>query len=739
MYICNRNLITDHSEAMKRTLSITTIILTLILGACHSDHYDVIWNTPSGDASGSMPIGNGEVGANVWVEENGDIVFYISRTDSWSETGELFKLGRVRVSLTPSLISGEDFAQVLDLGRGRIRISGNGTSLNFFIDSESDVIYLAGKSDKPTDVTVSSEIWRDSEFVITPEIADQQYRSISGFSEGQATFKGYPDHIVSSNGDITVYHHNRESSYEATLQLEKLEPADRASHDPFLDRCFGYSVRMKGAESISETELKASAVKDVDIRISTLTGIFKGGNGWTENIKSIADAAPTPKAAMDRTSQYWKNFWNRSYIEVQTPDGITGDRINKAYVLQRWVQACGGRGNYPIKFNGTIFTVDSRYTDSEVDFNPDYRRWGGDFWWQNTRLPYYPMLKSGDFEMMKPLFEHYFGNLEMMKANARALCGAEGALSPETQTVFGTFCPNDFRWNREDAEDNLPLNQYIKYHWDSSVEMISLMLDYWDYTLDEEFVRTRLVPYAKEMLTFYDSFYHRGEDGRLEITPTQSIETYWYGVLNDTPTVAGLKETTSRLQKLPAELSSDEDKALWKRLADCLPDIPVGTVDGKEVFLPAERYEDIRSNCENPYLYPIFPFHLCNITTANLQTGINTFETRIEKRDNGWTQDGQQAARLGLTEEAKAILLGKLDYNADTFRFPTNWGPNFDWVPDQDHGSNILITLQEMVLQTYDGVDYILPAFPEEWGVRYKLHTFGGKTVKGEKKGVPHI
>jgi hypothetical protein len=33
--------------------------------------YDVVWTTASHDASGSMPIGNGEVGLNVWVEEGG--------------------------------------------------------------------------------------------------------------------------------------------------------------------------------------------------------------------------------------------------------------------------------------------------------------------------------------------------------------------------------------------------------------------------------------------------------------------------------------------------------------------------------------------------------------------------------------------------------------------------------------------------------------------------------------------
>jgi hypothetical protein len=32
-------------------------------------------------------------------------------------------------------------------------------------------------------------------------------------------------------------------------------------------------------------------------------------------------------------------------------------RVTQAYALQRWLTACAGRGNYPVKFNGSIFTV----------------------------------------------------------------------------------------------------------------------------------------------------------------------------------------------------------------------------------------------------------------------------------------------------------------------------------------------------------------------------------------------
>lgn len=35
--------------------------------------YNVVWDLPSKDSSGMMPIGNGDIGLNVWVEDGGDM------------------------------------------------------------------------------------------------------------------------------------------------------------------------------------------------------------------------------------------------------------------------------------------------------------------------------------------------------------------------------------------------------------------------------------------------------------------------------------------------------------------------------------------------------------------------------------------------------------------------------------------------------------------------------------------
>ena len=81
---------------------------------------DVTWNSLGTNENNSMPLGNGDIALNVWTEKNGDIVLLLAKSDAWSENGQLLKLGRVRVKLTPNpFISLGDFHPNLEIGNRR--------------------------------------------------------------------------------------------------------------------------------------------------------------------------------------------------------------------------------------------------------------------------------------------------------------------------------------------------------------------------------------------------------------------------------------------------------------------------------------------------------------------------------------------------------------------------------------------------------------------------------------------
>ena len=79
-------------------------------------------------------------------------------------------------------------------------------------------------------------------------------------------------------------------------------------------------------------------------------------------------------------------------------------------------------------------------------------------------------------------------------------------------------------------------------------------------------------------------------------------------------------------------------------------------------------------------------------------------------------------AYLGLADEARSNLVARARNKHKGSRFPAFWGPNFDWIPDQDHGGVLMKAFQSMLLQTEGEKIYLMPAWPEDWNAEFKLH-----------------
>ena len=54
-----------------------------------------------------------------------------------------------------------------------------------------------------------------------------------------------------------------------------------------------------------------------------------------------------------------------------------------------------------------------------------------------------------------------------------------------------------------------------------------------------------------------------------------------------------------------------------------------------------------------------------------------------------------------------------------------------DWIPDQDHGGNLMMGLQTMILQADGGKIRLLPAWPSNWDLDFKLHAPQRTIVEG--------
>jgi hypothetical protein len=112
----------------------------------------------------------------------------------------------------------------------------------------------------------------------------------------------------------------------------------------------------------------------------------------------------------------------------------------------------------------------------------------------------------------------------------------------------------------------------------------------------------------------------------------------------------------------------------------------------------------------------------------------NNFDMARVKLASGWSQYDVVAAFLGRTEKAKELLINRATPLDSVCRFPAFWGPNWDWTPDQDHGSNILICLQAMLMQTKGDSILLFPAWPKDWDVAFKIHAPQRTIITGRIK-----
>ncbi len=244
------------------------------------------------------------------------------------------------------------------------------------------------------------------------------------------------------------------------------------------------------------------------------------------------------------------------------------------------------------------------------------------------------------------------------------------------------------------------------------------MLDYYNFTNDETFLQDTLLPYAREIIRFFETRFPKDEKGMLVIHPAQAVETYQEGVTDDTPTVASLHAVLPRLLALNTPHISSDEKSRWEQLLKSIVPVPIK----EERIQPARIFNPKRGNVENPELYAVFPYRIFAIDKPNIDIAVNSFKKRHAKKYHGWQQDAIQSAYLGLTTETKKMLIDNSRRKHEGSRFPAFWGPNYDWIPDQCHGGNLMMTLQSMLLQ-WDGEKiYLFPAWDKNWNVDFKLH-----------------
>jgi len=706
---------------------------------------DVTWTTLGRNENDSMPIGNGDLAANAWTEENGDLVLLVAKADAWTELGKLVKLGRVRIQLTPNpFVGATDFKQTLRLEDGSIEITSGANAVTVWVDANRPVIHVEAKLEHPAALQAKLELWRIKTHPYDESSPDKGGLFEMGNHAIPLNFEA--DTVMpASSSQVTWHHFNSSSIYPILLEQEHLQSVLQKYPDPLLHRCFGAALTGPGLLSSDDRTLK-SAAPDRNLRLD-LIGLTKTEAAspaeWKADMDSLVkkvNAVPL-STARSAHEQWWREFWSRSWIHVSGTEDAA--KVSQGFIMQRYMMAASSRGAFPAKFNGGLFTVGhnmpANVESTNKDHNPDFRAWGNSYWNQNNRLLYWPLIETGDFDLLKPWFDMYVNALPLAKDRTEAYFHHAGAAFIETGYFWGLPNLNDFGWDNPTTEVK---SEWMRYHIQGTLEVISQMLDEYDVTQDKEFARKDIVPFADAIVTYYDLHWPRGEDGKIKMTPVQSLETYQRIAVNPTPDIAGLKSVLPRLLAFPSEWTSAEQRNTWKRLLADLPAIPIGrTAKGKlppfgvgdpvgaPTILPAESYGKT-SNAENPELYTVFPYRLYGVGKPDLSLARNTFAARRFPFDTCWGQDGPQSALLGLTAVAKKTAIDEFtDYGDE--RFSWFWKAGGDWIPDLDNGGTGMITLESMLMESDGKRIQLLAAWPSDWTADFKLHAPYRTTVEG--------
>ena len=287
-------------------------------------------------------------------------------------------------------------------------------------------------------------------------------------------------------------------------------------------------------------------------------------------------------------------------------------------------------------------------------------------------------------------------------------------------------------------------NIWVFDHYDGQLEFSKMILDYQLYSGADIH---KYLPFVESSVKFFDQHfqywskrlngYALDSNNKLIMYPGSGLETY-KDATNATNTIAGMTTVLTELLELPDQYATPEKRNYWKAVLSRLPEISTRIMKGKTVIAPAKSWNGKAINTELPQLYPVFPYHLYGYGHPNLKMATDTWHFGADNNKQystvSWHPDPIYAADLGLTDEAKKLIIEKLS-NAKS-RFVTFWGPGLDWAPDHNWGGSGMIGLQEMMMQTDGKKIYLLPAWPDDWDAKIKLHAPYNTTVEASiKKG----
>ncbi len=438
--------------------------------------------------------------------------------------------------------------------------------------------------------------------------------------------------------------------------------------------------------------------------------------------------------------QWWQTFWAKSFVELE--DKL----LEKYYYGSHYIMACCSRNeNFPPGLFGNWITMDRTAWAGDVHLN------------YNHEAPFWALYSSNRVELTDsydaPLLEH----LEIFRDNAKKYLGKKGAYASVGIGPKGLIS----RFFDKEGMDKIYKEKFGSGAYEGLVGQpmflgqksnavfasINMILRY-RYTYDRGYLK-KVYPYLKavaefweDYLTFEDGRYVIYDDSFHEVGPWQGKG--WeegYGDFNPINSLGFLKVFFDAMIEISRDLSIDEsEQEKWNHILVNLSEFPVYREEGRTQFRACEG-----GNGSSSDLVGLKWHMLHGLVFPAPNIGLNSNPDLLKRMHDGmdewedrtWLDSGNSfqsvligAARLGYDPD---FLFEKAKNKIEKYSYPNLW--IFAEGGGIETCSGIPGMINEMMLQSHDGLIRVFPVFPDDQKASfYRLRTFGAFLVSSAIK-----
>ena len=639
-------------------------------------HSDIVLGSPNNSASQFVPLGNGTLGVALWAA--GGFTAQLNRTDTFPDRKSP---GQATIPGLSQLTTAADFSGYLDLYDGTLHESGGGMTLTAYVraDSAELVVNVTGADPNSTQ-TAQVALWtgRSPQAQASGAVATlaETWVDNSGSGNSGQTF-GSLAAVTAGGRNVTS------SAPNSTTARVSFQP----NTDGSFRVVFG-SPQWTGGNALSTaTSLFGS---DATVAAATLSA---GHLSW------------------------WHNYWaGTGLIHITSSDGF-GDYVENLRTLYLYDSAAQSRGTFPGSQAGVA---------DLFNFSQDHQDWfPAGYWFWNLRMQMQANLSAGQFALDDPIFRLYTNNVNNIRSwTSGNMGGRAGLCVPETMRFNGNGTYNGGTSGASCDQNITPT--YNSLTITSGAEIGLWVWQRYLMTDDRTFLSTNY-PLMSGAAQFLLAYATTGGDGKLHTT-ANAHETQW-NVTDPTTDILAMQALfpvtiqAAQTLGLDASLVSQLQAAIPK-----IPDLPRTDTATKTQLLTASSDaagNDMigmstqptaqTHNNENLGLEAVFPYNVIGDSSSMLALARRTYTSRSYVNGNDWSFDSLQAARLGLPNDMKTAMQSSIrSYQAYPSGLASFTGTAAN-EPYIEQSGVIASAVAEGLVQDYDGLLRIAPAWPSDW------------------------